>query len=332
MDETYEAATGRNACIPPRWALHGCARSRVGSSMSRRSEGAVRSAGRCGTGNRVLRGGGEGSMRKGQRDQGPSRMVVDRVFPRSCSLCGEVGSHEDPCPDCVRSLDGLLRGTACPRCAAPLMVTTGEVPPTAGPALTPCVACLSHPPPFDRVVAPWSFTPPLSGLIHRMKYRRDLAAAAALGRLLAREVKARPGATPPPGAVIGVPLSRRRLLYRGFNHAAELAAIVRRALGLRTIRGVRIARRHTPAPGEGRERGGAPRERRRRVHRSPMAGGPPRGRDRGRRPDDRRHRVGAGPRSPGPGRGADRGVVLRAYTPFLSSRRAPSSPVPRPRP
>ena len=174
-------------------------------------------------------------------------MVVDRLFPRSCSVCGAIGSHEDPCPDCVRSLDTLLRGAACPRCAAPLMVTAGEVPPAAvGPALTPCVACLSHPPPFDRVVAPWSFAPPLSGLVHRMKYRRDLAAAAALGRLLAREVKARPGATPPPGAVIAVPLSQRRLLYRGFNHAAELAAIVRRALGLRAARGVRIARRHTP--------------------------------------------------------------------------------------
>ena len=185
-------------------------------------------------------------MLRERRDQGPAREVLDRLFPRTCSLCGEIGSHEDPCTDCVRSLDALLLRTACPRCAAPLMVATGEAPATAaGPALAPCVACLNHPPPFDRVVAPWSFAPPLSGLIHRMKYRRDLAAAAALGRLLAREVGSRPGVTPP-GAVIGVPLSRRRLLYRGFNHAAELAAIVRRALGLRTLRGVRIARRHTP--------------------------------------------------------------------------------------
>ena len=185
-------------------------------------------------------------MLRERRDQGPAREVLDRLFPRTCSLCGEIGSHEDPCTDCVRSLDALLLRTACPRCAAPLMVATGEAPATAaGPALAPCVACLNHPSPFDRVVAPWSFAPPLSGLIHRMKYRRDLAAAAALGRLLAREVGSRPGVTPP-GAVIGVPLSRRRLLYRGFNHAAELAAIVRRALGLRTLRGVRIARRHTP--------------------------------------------------------------------------------------
>ena len=95
-------------------------------------------------------------------------------------------------------------------------------------------------------------------------------------------------------------------------------------------------RAHRPAPhaapGEGRERGGAPRERRRRVHRSPVAGGPPRGRDGGRRPDDRRHRVRAGRRSSGSGRGAGRGVVLCAYTPFLSWRRAPSSPGSRPRP
>ena len=186
-------------------------------------------------------------MRQGQPTQALSRMVLERLFPRSCSLCGEIGSQEDPCTDCERSLGALLRGPACPRCAAPLMLAAGEAPPTAaGPALTPCAVCLDHPPPFDRVVAPWSFAPPLSGLIHRMKYRRDLAAAAALGRLLAREVRSRPGATPLPNAVIGVPLSRRRLLQRGFNHAEELAAIVRRELGLGTIRGVRVARRHTP--------------------------------------------------------------------------------------
>ena len=186
-------------------------------------------------------------MRQGQPSQAPARMVLERLFPRSCSLCGEIGSQEDPCTDCALSLRALLHSPACPRCAAPLMLAAGEAPPTtAGPALTPCLMCLNHPPPFDRVVAPWSFAPPLSGLIHRMKYRRDLAAAAALGRLLAREIKARPGATALPSAVIGVPLSRRRLLQRGFNHAAELAAIVRQELRLGTTRGVRIARRHTP--------------------------------------------------------------------------------------
>ena len=184
-------------------------------------------------------------MWKEARIQGPSRDLLEWVFPKTCSLCGEVGTPEDPCADCEHSLDTLLLSRACARCAAPLTVTAVDAAATAGTALPPCVACLNQPSPFDRVIAPWSFAPPLSGLIHRMKYRRDLAATAALGRLLAREVARRPDRAPP-GTVIGVPLSRRRLLHRGFNHAEELAAIVRGALGLRAPRGVRIARRHTP--------------------------------------------------------------------------------------
>lgn len=177
---------------------------------------------------------------QGARIQGP---VLDWLFPRTCSLCGEVGVPHDPCSDCERSLEVLLLRAVCSRCAAPLPMDP------AGGAATPggsvCPACLEQPPPFDRVVAPWSFAPPLSSLIHRMKYRRELAAAAALGRLLAREVVSRPGFAMP-GAVIGLPISRRRLLQRGFNQAEELAAIVRQALGVSRPRGVRIDRRHTP--------------------------------------------------------------------------------------
>ena len=186
-------------------------------------------------------------MLHGARIQGPYRDLLEWMFPKACSLCGEVGTPEDPCADCERSLDALLLSRACPRCAAPLPVAAVDTAAAAAPALPlpPCVACLNQPPPFDRVIAPWSFAPPLSGLIHRMKYHRDLAAAAALGRLLAREVARRPGGAPP-GTVLGLPLSRRRLLRRGFNHAAELAAIVRRTLGLRAPGGIRITRRHTP--------------------------------------------------------------------------------------
>ena len=182
-------------------------------------------------------------MLQGARIQGP---VLDWLFPRTCSLCGEVGVPHDPCSDCERSLEALLLRAVCPRCAAPVPVDpAGGAATPGGPAPAPCPACLEQPPPFDRVVAPWTFAPPLSSLIHRMKYRRELAAAAALGRLLAREVVSRPGFALP-GAVIGLPISRRRLLRRGFNHAEELAAIVRRALGFSRPRGVRIDRRHTP--------------------------------------------------------------------------------------
>lgn len=173
------------------------------------------------------------------------RNLMDGLFARVCSLCGEVGTASDPCHDCERSLEPLLIRAACPRCAAPTGPVSTRPLATSGHAATLCSACVDRPPPFDRVVAPWSFAPPLSSLVHRMKYSRDLAAAAALGRLLARELAVCAG-TVVPDAVIGLPLSRRRLLARGFNHADELAAIVRRDLGLPRPRMVRIVRRHTP--------------------------------------------------------------------------------------
>ena len=196
---------------------------------------------------RLSLGAGRVRVWQGARIQGLARDVPDWLFPRTCSLCGEVGVPHNPCADCERSLDALALRAVCPRCAAPLPVDPAAPPAPAGPdpAPAPCPACLEQPPPFDRVVAPWSFAPPLSSLIHRMKYHRELAAAAALGRLLAREAALRPGFATP-GAVIGMPISRRRLLHRGFNHAEELAAIVRRALGLPRRRGLRIDRRHTP--------------------------------------------------------------------------------------
>ena len=184
-------------------------------------------------------------MLQGLRNQRPPLALLGWLFPRACSLCGEIGAPYDPCGDCERSLVPLLLRSACPRCAAPLDVDPA-VSPTPSAHETPvCSACIGHPPPYDRVVAPWRFAPPLSGLVHRMKYSRDLAAATALGRLLAREIAMRSGQSVP-DAVLGVPLSRRRLLHRGFNHAEELAAIVRRELHLRAPPKMRIVRRHTP--------------------------------------------------------------------------------------
>ena len=109
------------------------------------------------------------------------------------AFAARVGVPHDPCADCGRSLEVLLLRAVCPRCAVPLPADAADAPALADSAPPPCVACLNQPPPFDRVVAPWSFAPPLSSLIRRMKYRRELAVATALGRLLAREVTSAPG-------------------------------------------------------------------------------------------------------------------------------------------
>ena len=79
-----------------------------------------------------------------------------------------------------------------------------------------------------------------------MKYRRDLAAAAALARLLAGALDVSAASRAAPDAVIGMPMSTRRLVRRGFNHAEELAATMRRELQLAPPRGIRLKRAHSP--------------------------------------------------------------------------------------
>lgn len=177
-------------------------------------------------------------------------------------MCGEVGAERDPCAACEDSLASLRVPRACPRCAVPLpgfprfdpetALPSGGPPVSSGSSSRPCPACIARPPAFDFVVAPWRFGSPLSSLIHRMKYRRDLAAAAALGRLLAHALDARTATRAAPDAVIGMPMSTPRLVRRGFNHAEELAATVRRELGWLLPRGIRLKRTHSPPQAQAR--------------------------------------------------------------------------------
>ena len=136
------------------------------------------------------------------------RTGLDWLLPLHCRLCGEQVAWElELCPGCYRDLPWLK--TACRRCADPL---------PAEPQTLLCGRCLRRPPPFDRVIAPLHFAPPVDGLIHAYKFHGDLAA----GRLLANLLAAATTASRPE-LLLPVPLHARRLRQRGFNQSLELA-------------------------------------------------------------------------------------------------------------
>lgn len=147
--------------------------------------------------------------------------ILDRIMPPRCLLCGDPGfAGMAICPGC----DGdLVRNRhACSRCAQPLPATAPDLP-----ALSVCGACLWQPPPYSAIHAPFVYATPLDWLVHRFKFRGDLAAGHLLGQLLARELA--PGL--PYGArLVPIPLHPRRLNARGYNQAAELARPLGRAL------------------------------------------------------------------------------------------------------
>jgi ComF family protein len=84
-----------------------------------------------------------------------------------------------------------------------------------------CGTCQLHPPPYDRVLAPFRYESPLNHLIHRLKYNGRLEQARLLGDLMAEWLEGR--LDPLPDRVIPVPLHPARLRQRGFNQAVELA-------------------------------------------------------------------------------------------------------------
>jgi len=98
-----------------------------------------------------------------------------------------------------------------------------------------------------RQIAPLAYAGPPRDWVLDSKRDRGLVAARVLGVLLAEALEdAYPRGTERPGYVVPVPLSWQRLIRRGHNQAALIAAPVGRRLGCRLVRrGVRRCR-HTP--------------------------------------------------------------------------------------
>ena len=127
------------------------------------------------------------------------------------SLCGE----------CRLSLVPLPR-EACAVCSRPLTAH-------ALPVDYRCSACRQNPPAFDRLLALWSYRPPLDAVVQGLKFRRldylgrHLALALGEGlrdRLIGFD------------AVVPVPLHWRRRLARGYNQAERIARPLAKSLAL----------------------------------------------------------------------------------------------------
>jgi ComF family protein len=102
---------------------------------------------------------------------------------------------------------------ACERCAIPL-------PPRSDAQGTRyCGHCLSNPPPFDRVVAPWLYGEYFAHLIHRWKFHREVRMTALLAALWREGSEIHSQVD----LLVPVPLHWRKRWQRGFNQSELLA-------------------------------------------------------------------------------------------------------------
>ncbi|NIV19210.1 MAG: ComF family protein, partial [Gammaproteobacteria bacterium] len=147
-------------------------------------------------------------------------------------LCGGGCPADNICPGCLRDLP--RNDSACTGCGLA----------RAGCAQGLCGDCLARPPAWDAVHAPLRYEFPVDVLIHMLKYRRRLAAAAALARAMAPgQPQAKALA---PVMLIPVPMHWSREWARGYNHAFELARALSRRSGSPLARGRLVRSRRTP--------------------------------------------------------------------------------------
>ena len=153
--------------------------------------------------------------------------LLDLIFPGFCLGCGERLRAELRCSPlllCPRCRGQLLRVRSRDRCAT----CARTLAPASAPQL--CAGCRSSPPPFDRLLAAWSYRPPLDRVMQALKFARLEFLAEHLAEL-ALDGEAF-GAAGPWDLAVPVPLAPWRRLVRGFNQAERLAAALSARLGL----------------------------------------------------------------------------------------------------
>ncbi|HLA31981.1 MAG TPA: ComF family protein [Pseudomonas sp.] len=131
---------------------------------------------------------------------------------QQCLLCDEPADAALAiCSSCEAELPWL--GGHCQVCALPLPVH----------GLT-CGACLTTPPSFQRVEAPWRYAFPIDSLITRFKHQAKWPLGRLLAELLSQHLlHAFAEGLPRPDLLLPVPLASKRQRQRGFNQAALLA-------------------------------------------------------------------------------------------------------------
>jgi ComF family protein len=95
-----------------------------------------------------------------------------------------------------------------------------------------CGSCRQDPPAYDRLIALWSYRPPLDAVVQAFKFRRLDYLGRHLATALASEIGPRIGNIGDIDRVVPMPLHWRRRLARGYNQAERIARPLAGLLGL----------------------------------------------------------------------------------------------------
>lgn len=159
--------------------------------------------------------------------------AVRVILPPVCLICGRRGREwVDCCAGCEADLATVE--PRCRQCGLAVPVATDH-----------CGRCIRRPPAFAATWPCYAYERVIETLVHRFKFRRDLAAGRVLAALAARRLAAMRAERPQ--ALVPVPLHWRRQVWRGFNQSAMLARDLGAHLGGIPVAGLLVRQRPTPA-------------------------------------------------------------------------------------
>jgi ComF family protein len=172
-------------------------------------------------------------VRQGARFAWPR--LVEILLPDACPLCGNLSRN---------MRHGAARTGLCAACDAHywndtrIRCTVCAMPLARGRRLRTrsryrCDACETKPPAFDATLALGDYRAPLDGLAQGLKFRARLAVGATFAERLAQHAEDALGPADLPDVLVPVPLSRARLIERGYNQAWQIARPLARELGAR---------------------------------------------------------------------------------------------------
>ncbi|MBM4329177.1 MAG: ComF family protein [Deltaproteobacteria bacterium] len=151
----------------------------------------------------------------------------DLFFPPSCAFCGRA------------TMDGTFLRGICETCSESILPIEPPICQRCGlsfPGLNDraaeiCGHCLADPPPYERARFGVRYDGELRRALVRFKYYRMLSLSGVLGGILIEAFHRHftPGQF---DLIIPIPISKRRLLIRGFNQSAILARLLSAHTGI----------------------------------------------------------------------------------------------------
>lgn len=151
--------------------------------------------------------------------------IFSFFFPSRCVLCDCVVRDKKPvCSDCFEKLTLLSEVRTCKKCSYPI---------SEGAIL--CDVCLTHSHYFTACFAAAIYKKELRQAIIKFKFYKRPDLHRGLAELILMRL-AKFDVLPKFDAVIGVPLSEKRLAERGYEQAVLIAKVVAEELGIKLLK------------------------------------------------------------------------------------------------